>query len=153
MEVRRNPKEANPMATSAHKKTMTVYVVQHVHWEYNDEYYDRCEGAPLRTFLSREKAEAYAREQEQAIPARERFIEPFQDPDEPLANLTTLGLPELQERLRAVGLEPPDEEEAFPQWYYEVLGSLTPRQRRAMREVFDRTRYFEVVEAKVEVDE
>ena len=50
------------MATRTCKKTMAVYVVQRVNWEYNDEYDERCEGAPLRTFLSREKAEAYARE-------------------------------------------------------------------------------------------
>lgn len=43
---------------------MTVYIVQELHWEYNDEGFDMTCDTPLKAFVSRADAEAFCGAQE-----------------------------------------------------------------------------------------
>ena len=40
---------------------MTVYIVQKLHWEYNDTFYIHIDDEPLKAFVSRQDAEEYRR--------------------------------------------------------------------------------------------
>ena len=40
----------------------TVYIVQEIGWEYNDEYLETRQETPVKAFASREGAEAYRKQ-------------------------------------------------------------------------------------------
>jgi hypothetical protein len=152
------------------RKTITVYVVQQVHWEYNDEDYTRVDemNAPLRTFLDRARAEAHRREREQQSPG----FDPIHYSGWAYEAWTTLPQEEFVARLRAVGLDPTDEEvqasthgyhpsggpdppEDYCTWLYNTVtfGALSEEQQEAVREAFDRVRQFDVVPITIELEE
>ena len=50
---------------------MTVYIVQTLHWEYNDEVFVLTDDAPVKAFESRLDAETFCQEQE--VVARQQW--------------------------------------------------------------------------------
>ena len=142
------------------KKTVTVYVVRRVDWEYDDEYFHRIEGhddpssLSLRSFLSPEKAETYRHERERE---RRGYQNPFDyggdGPD--LADYSTLSSEAFSDRMEAVGLG----EVVSRRWsvvsyleWYDSLHKPTPEQRHAVWDALDLVRFFEVVPMHVELE-
>ena len=92
--------------------TKTVYIVQAMTWEYNDEYhYPTGEGDPVKAFRDHARAEAYRLELEQAPPVQSclsflfNYAGSYQF-DDPLPRMTSLSEAELLERLRAAEASP-----------------------------------------------
>lgn len=52
---------------------MTVYIVQKLHWEYQDFFYVLSDDEPLKAFESRDDAEAYRNSLERAMITSPRF--------------------------------------------------------------------------------
>jgi hypothetical protein len=157
------------------KKTILGYVVQRVHWEYNDEYYDRLDGGAgaVRTYLDRAQAEAECRRMDFDY-FRQQGFSPIHYAGYGHGAWTTLPLRELVRRLRLAGLSPtpeqirdalrmsamrpsgrPDDPEEYATWLYNTVefASLPEAQQRAVWEAFDRVRFFEVVEVPIELEE
>lgn len=126
----------------------TVYVVQRLHWEYNDNWYDYSHSEPLRAYADREYAELMRDEAElQAqIPTDSLigFVGGFE-------NATSLAPETILAFLRARGApEPPlagdtqwnwnDEE-----WWLAVREQLDDQGWIEFRNHFDRARFFTVV--------
>jgi hypothetical protein len=82
----------------------TVYVVQRLTWQYNDNWYDLGNDEPLRAFRDRGRAEAYRWELEQA--ARNEAHSPCRVGG-PLGRCTTLSQEELLQQLRRFGVGAP----------------------------------------------
>src|SRR5262249_12820595 len=134
-----------PMASPSAK---TVYVVQEVHWEYNDEYhYPAGEGQPVKAFRDRQRAEAYRRELEQAPHVQQclaclfNFAGAYQF-DDSLARMTSLSEAELFERIRAAGLPAPKGPPySWADWYAITWGGLKAAERHRLYDLFDRARF------------
>jgi hypothetical protein len=151
-------------------RKVLAYVVQQVHWEYNDEYYFRLEGetgelgdedsdqTALRTFLSRKKAEAWWRQrEEQARGDRNPFD--FGALGGDLDDYSNLSPAEFRDRLRAAGLSPPSfgengrlRDDLAGWWQREVI-DMTPEQRSAVWDALDRVRFYEIVETTIDLEE
>ncbi len=151
-------------------RTVPAYVVQPVHWEYNDEYYYRLGGEAdelgdepsdvpaQRTFLSRKKAEAWRRK-------REEEARGDQDPFDygalggDLEDYSSLSPEEFRDRLRGVGLSPPSFGEngrlpdALWEWWEREVADMTPAQRSAVWDALDRVRFYEIVETTIDLEE
>ena len=151
-------------------RKVTAYVVQQVHWEYNDEYFFRLDGetgelgegpdgpAPLHTFLSRTKAEAWWRKREELARGDQS---PFDYGTlggrvEDYGNLTPA---EFRDRLRVAGVSPPSFDEdgrprgALWEWWDRNVADMTPAQRSAVWDALDRVRFYEIVETTLDLEE
>jgi hypothetical protein len=139
-------------------KKVKVYVVQEYQWEYSDEYYYHDDdGAPIKTFRDRARAEAYRMDLERE--ARDR-INPFEMNNLDLAAQTSLGAAELARRLRAAGIDPPEgigeDNDGYIElleWWSDSADDLTEEQLHTVWDLCDRARFYEVVETEVEVEE
>jgi hypothetical protein len=152
-------------------RKVPAYVVQQIHWEYNDEYFYRLDGetdergdedpdgaGPLRTFLSRKKAEAWWRQrEEQARGDQSPFDYGALMGD--LEDYSSLSPAEFRDRLRAVGLRPPSfgedgrlRDDLWGWWQREVA-DMTPKQRSAVWDALDRVRFYEIVETTIDLEE
>jgi hypothetical protein len=148
------------------RKQVTVYAVQPVHWAYNDEYYYReDEGDPegdrlmsLKSFLRRDRAEAHLREAERR---HRRGLNPFNygGYGERLADYGTLAPAQFQERLRELGLQPPDlgrrgraPGHALWEWWEQAAEGMTAEQQDGVWELLDRVRFYTVVPLQVELE-
>src|SRR6516165_3732767 len=99
-------------------RKVPAYVVQPVHWEYNDEYYYRLDGGTdelgdeysdvpaQRTFLSRKKAEAWRRRREEEARGDQSPFD-YGAAWGDLDDYSTLSPTEFRDRLRAHGIDPP----------------------------------------------
>jgi hypothetical protein len=151
-------------------RQVPAYVVQQVRWEYNDEYFYRLgeagelgdEGsdgtAPLRTFLSRTKAEAWWRKrEEQARGDQSPFDYGALMGD--LDDYGSLSPAEFRDRLRAAGVSPPlvskdgQLREDLSAWWEESVADMTAEQRSAVWDALDRVRFYEIVETTIDLEE
>jgi hypothetical protein len=152
------------------KRKVTVYTVQTVMWEYNDEFNQRedytydesCDESyleplyrtglpvPLQSFLSREKAEAHRRELER--PAR-KGVNPFiyNGYGETMADFTTLPPQEFNEGLRFDRRGRPLDN--LYDWWELNSDRWTDAQRDAVWEMLDHVRFYQVVPMAVELEE
>jgi hypothetical protein len=135
----------------------TVYVVQAMNWEYNDEYHDPAgEGEPVKAFKDRERAEAYRRELEQdpRVHSCLSFLFTYAGAyqfEEPLRRLTSLSEAELLERIGGANLPVPKEPRlSWQEWYELNWGGLEPNERHRLYDLFDRASFYQVVEMDLE---
>jgi hypothetical protein len=138
------------MATS---KQITVYVVQRLSWEYGDDFYYRRpeEDAPMKSFLSREKAERHRRELEWEH-VKASGINPFGYVDAALEERTSLPMPLFLARLREAGLETGGDGEDARFDFWEQYEKLPDESKRQVWLATDRVRFFELVEHRVDVE-
>ena len=139
------------------KNTVTVYVVQRIDWEYNDEFnerYDPTELNSLQSFLTREKAEAYRQRLERARRGDEN---PFSYGDSPdLTGYSTFSADAFRTRIEAAGLAmiSPRRSARFNYWdWYESLSGATDEQRHAVWDALDLVRFYEIEPMKVELED
>ncbi len=152
-------------------RQVPAYVVQQVHWEYNDEYYYRLDGetgelgdgdeggpAPQRTFLSRKKAEAWwRRREEEAREDQSPFDYGALGGD--LEDYSSLSPAEFLDRMRAFGVSPPSFSEngrlpdSLWEWWEREVAGMTAEQRSAVWDALDRVRFYEIVETTIELEE
>ena len=139
------------------KNTVTVYVVQRIDWEYNDEFnerYDPTELNSLQSFLTREKAEAYRQRLERERRGDEN---PFSYGDSPdLGGYSTLSADAFRTRIEAAGLSiiPPNRRSSagFNYWdWYDGLNEA--EQRHAVWDALDLVRFYEIEPMKVELED
>jgi len=137
----------------ASKQTITVYVVRQVTWLYNDEWYDPIEGAGVKTFRSREAAQAHADELSKTAP-RPDFTSPF-ELTEDWREITSHSFEELQALMESLDLEAPTDEDDLFSWWYEEMNQgegLTQEQTDAIWAFFDRVQLYTVVPAELVVE-
>jgi hypothetical protein len=134
-----------------------VYVVQEMNWEYNDEYHSPVgEGQPVMAFRDRNRAEAYRHELEQAPRVQDCLSYLFiyagaYQFEDPLARLTSLSEAALLERIGAATLPVPKEPSCtWQQWYELNWGGLEPAERHRLYDLFDRARFYQIVEMDLE---
>jgi len=132
------------------KKTITAYVVHKRFWNYNDEFYYVEGRMPTKSFLTREKAEAYRKQIE---PAARRFDNPFECEGLGEADWTSLSKAELDAGLRKLGFTPPRDDDYFGWWLSEVGDTCTAEQRHGVYDLLDRVQFYEVVKTEVELEE
>lgn len=137
----------------ANSKRITAYVVQRLSWEYGDDFYYRRpeEDAPMKTFLDRNKAEAYRKELEWEH-VRASKINPFGYVDAALEERSSLPLPELLERFRTAGitLEGEGDQRYVELWtQYE---QLPDEGKRMVWLAVDRLRFFELIEMTIDLE-
>jgi hypothetical protein len=147
-------------------RKVPAYVVQQVHWEYNDEYFYRLDDetgemggpAPLCTFLSRVKAEAWWRKREELARGDQSPFD-YGALDGHLDDYSTLSPAEFSDRLRAAGVSPPSFGEngrlrdCLWEWWDRSVIAMTPEQRSAVWDVLDRVRFYEIVETTIDLEE
>jgi hypothetical protein len=157
------------------KRQVTVYTVQTVAWEYNDEYFDRddrtfdpklhgqadsnylSDPVPVQSFLTRRKAEAHRRAME-----RERRADrnPFQygGYGDDLTQYSTHSAQAFTERMQILGVEPPEFdrrgqcEESLWNWWAEQCQGLDDDLRNAVWDALDLVIFYQVVPMRVEVE-
>jgi hypothetical protein len=134
---------------SGRKKMVPAYIVQRIHWEYNDEYYGRYEGEAVKTFLDRAKAEAYRREREHAARRQWREGPPCELNMGGLdtAAQTSLSPRQLTDRLAELGMPDGGMQETSDWW-----DDLDPGERDAVWDLFDKVHFFEVRPVRLEVE-
>ena len=144
----------------ARSKKLTVYVVQRISWEYNDEfnerYYDPADTTnSIRSYLTREKAEAHRQELER----RERGSRnPFDYGGDAtgLESFTTMTREEFFDHIERVGFVPPGRrgQAGFPWWgWFDDLRRLTDEKRHAVWDALDLVRFFEVAPLSIDLEE
>jgi hypothetical protein len=133
----------------------TVYVVQEMNWEYNDEYHFPA-GEPVKAFRDRDRAEAYRRELEQAPRVQDclsfllNYAGAYQF-DDPLPRMTSLSQAELLERIDGADLPAPQGPPySWADWYEITWGGLEPKERHRLYDIFDRVRFYQIVEMDLE---
>lgn len=131
------------------ERTVKVYLVQRLSWQYGDDFYYRREeeDAPMRTFLDPAVAEAHRRELEWQH-VQENDINPFGYVDGSLAERTSLPMDEFQVRLERAGMRFSEVDRLWEQYR-----SLGEEGRRQVWEVIDRLRFFQLVEMTVPLEE
>jgi hypothetical protein len=141
---------------------MTVYIVQELHWEYNDEGFDMTCDIPLKAFLERSDAEAFCCERENA--ARQTYEAQAEGRWSRLVRifggvLTDRTEQEQAQWYRAMQLpEPPSdwEESAYrigprPDWEEAFQKALIGRDEAVLFWDFaNRVRFYEVIAVEVE---
>lgn len=131
-------------------KKMIAYVVHSRSWNYNDEYYYVENTLPTKTFLSREKAEAYRKTLE---PEARCFDNPFEVEGLSLEEWTSLSKAEFDAALRKLKLNPPEHDDYFSWWTDELGGRVSAKQRNGVYDLLDKVQFFEVVETEIELVE
>jgi hypothetical protein len=136
----------------AKPKRIRAYVVQRRNWWYNDEYHMPLDETPVKTFLSREKAEAYRLQQEHAARKKGEFTNPFWLAGLSWDDWSSTSQEEFDRRLRELDVRPLGRQ--YPsEWWEEVERNLTDEQRNAIWDLLDRVQLFVVEETAVEVVE
>ncbi|MFO0840784.1 MAG: hypothetical protein U0797_00070 [Gemmataceae bacterium] len=137
----------------ATREQVTVYVVQRLSWEYGDDFYYRRpeEDAPMKSFLSRERAERHRRDLEWEH-VKAAGINPFGYVDAALEERTSLPMPQFLARLREAGMETGGDGEAARFDFWEQYDKLPDEGKRLVWLATDRVRFFELVEHRVDVE-
>jgi hypothetical protein len=143
-------------------KKLKCYIVQQVSWNYNDEWYYREDGdgtenspnfhRPVKVFRSRENAEAFAHEKD--VAARKGWGgNPFSF-CESLDQMTTLSTEEFWERVQALGVPRPSAQPGGYWFGYDwwERAKLKPEVANAIWDLFDRVRFFEVIEIELPLE-
>src|SRR5436305_1305447 len=135
----------------------TVYVVQEMNWDYNDEYHCPAgEGQPVKAFRDRARAEAYRHELERMPNVQGCLSCLFSyagawDFEDPLLRVTSLSEADLLERLRAADLPAPEGPPfGWQAWYEATWSRLAPDERHRLYDLFDRARFYQIVEMDLE---
>ena len=144
----------------AKAKTLTVYVVQRVHWEYNDEfnerYYDPADSTnSIRSFLTPEKAEAHRRELERPERGHQNPFE-YGGAATGLAGFSTLTGEEFLDRIEQAGIPaaPQRGRPRIPSWeWFDGLRKITDEQRHTIWDALDLVRFFEVAPLSIDLEE
>ena len=136
------------------KKTITVYVVRRVGWEYNDEFNYRIEepsdANSIRSFLTHEKAETHRQQLEREARGEQNPFD-YGGVGDDLADHSTLSFDEFGSRMERVGLEGGSR---LTWWdWFNGMGWITPEQRHAVWDALDLVRFYEVVPVQVELEE
>jgi hypothetical protein len=129
-----------------------VYVVQEIHWEYNDEYYDPGLPEPVRAFRDRDRAESYRREQEVKARRAAHCHNPFHFTwAYELSEITSLTGEEVLARVREAAWPVPDGPPyAWSVWYDTMQALLPESDLCRLYDLFDRVRFYEIVEMDLE---
>jgi hypothetical protein len=125
----------------------SVYVVLRIHWEYNDEDYNRGPegGAAHAAFRNRERAEAERERLERA--ARAEWESPFRL-EHSWHAATSLSEEALRAAIDELNLPQPDGEGYWHDWWDSHV--RTHPQCSAVWNLFDRVRFYEVVATELE---
>jgi hypothetical protein len=129
-----------------------VYVVQEIHWEYNDEYYDPGLPEPVRAFRDRDRAESYRREQEVKARRASHCSNPFHYTwSYELPEISSLTEEEVLARVRqADWLVPDGPPYDWSSWYDLMQANLPESELCRLYDLFDRVRFYEIVEMDLE---
>lgn len=110
-------------------------------------------GTVLESFSVRARAEALCRRLE--VEVREQVASPFLIAED-LWALTTLEEETFIERIRALGLPPPEGRpyhgyviRDWTHWYDEIVDQVTSEQREGLWELLDRVRFYQVREIRL----
>ena len=139
----------------------TVFVVQWVHWEFDDYLYWPRDDGPVKAFRDRELAEVYRLEREEAEWRRCAENPAYRNPCRyrfPLSERTSLSEAELVARLTALGVPPPprtaEGSETYVwddgEWWDQVFEALPPERHGEVWKLFDKIHFYEVVEVPLE---
>ena len=135
--------------------TRKVYIVQRLDWEYNDYYFDLKNDEPVKAFTYRDYAEFYRDELEKE--ANWRYWNPC-DFMKGLERATSLSEDELLSRLRELGVpEPPMSEDGLVrdwldyEWWEDAIERMRQWDPALLWKLFDKVRFYEVVEVELPV--
>jgi hypothetical protein len=136
------------------RKTVKVYLVQRLSWEYGDDFYYRCEDedAPMVTFRDRNRAEAHRRQLEWDYVCQSK-VNPFGWVDASLEERSSLPTDQLLERLREAGMQVDGEGNAMHQSLWDQYDTLAEPQRQLVWDAIDRIRFFGLVEMTVDLED
>jgi hypothetical protein len=141
-----------PIVPTTHKRK--VYVVQQLHWEYNDNWHDIQTDEPIKGFRDRDAAELHCMELEEKVRDGGYPNNPC-DYAGGLARASSLSEEKLLSRLLEWGVPlPPETSEggsvhrAFHDdtWWESIRETLSRRQFFNVWELFDKVRFYEVAE-------
>lgn len=123
----------------------TIFVVQRMHWQYNDNWYDPLpHGETLKGFRRREAAEAWRQKMEEEWRAdSDAWKNPFKYASlEHWEQLTSLTMSEFALLVADMGVDPPLAEWPWADWW----DNLTNTEIRDVSTLLDRFRFFVIVE-------
>jgi hypothetical protein len=125
----------------------TIFVLERLNWRwYSDDGLMRLPGRTrLRSYARRANAEKARKEMEEAVRAR---VNPFQCGGRSLHYITSLDAGRLNDWALDIGMTPPEKTStmAWAEWWVKQQPTMNEIQRNKMWEVFDRLRFYEVVE-------
>jgi hypothetical protein len=156
------------------RKSVTVYTVQTVLWEYNDEFNYREDGVydprahadgdpveggpvPVKAFLTRRQADAHRRALE-SEGRRDQNPFGYGGYGDNLADYTSLTAAAFTERLQVLGVEPPAFDrrggclESLWNWWDEQCSGLAPDLKNAVWDALDLVCFYQVVPMRVELE-
>jgi len=134
-------------------KRVKAYVVHQRQWWYNDEYHQPFDpGTPVKTFLSREKAEVYRREKECITRKKGELTNPFWLQGCDWGDWSSLSQAEFDRQMRTLGVEPLGRTSPYD-WWEDIVDDLTDEQRNRIWDLLDQINLFEVVETEIELEE
>jgi hypothetical protein len=142
------------------KKKISVFLVHQIEWMYDDEWYYRADeeesdeekreiNPSVKAFLSREKAEAYAKQLDRN--ERKKWEPHYLMGDmDSWDRISSLSEEEVLQRIEELGLEPPNDVYEIPEWWDPKMPKELSHQ---VWDLFDRLRFYEVLESKVDFEE
>ncbi len=139
-----------------------LYLIQKHDWHYIDDWYVQGGQEPVKAFRSREKAEAYF---DEMIVEDFRYA-PYQKVGSD-REATSLDFEELVKRFQQLGVTTPeetqrlfhheyDDEEAlefYYDWWSDTFPQLPREKRRAIYELFDKGRSYDLLEVEIDVED
>jgi hypothetical protein len=149
----REEKECKRPELSARK----AFVVQRLCWQYNDNWHDVGNDEPVKAFIDPDAAELYRLELEGSERAR-HTANPYRFAGN-LAQSSSLTETELVARLTELGIRPPPiTTQTTPPsldfwddaWWQNLERMASPFQIESVWQLFDRVRFFEVVEIELD---
>jgi hypothetical protein len=137
---------------------VTVYLVQKLHWEYNDNWFEREGDEPVKAFESRDDALLWAELLEDEARRELEKGEGVGFSANPLRvfggteRATSLTYDALWEKLdEAALLYPPPNDDLYEQaWWRALWPRITPVQRDWLWSLLDGVRFYEVIETELE---
>jgi hypothetical protein len=134
-----------------------VYVVQQLHWEYNDNWYDIRTDEPIKAFRDRDSAELHRLELEEKVRDGGYPSNPCEYAGG-LAQASSLTEEQVVARLQEWGVPPPPrttdgraQADFYDDaWWLGLRERLSRRQFFDVWDLFDKVRFYEVVEINLD---
>jgi hypothetical protein len=138
----------------------TVYIVQRIGWEYDDNFFYPVYTEPVKAFVARESAEAQRKILERQ--AREEWFDASRIPPEfddrhngedwnkHYTKLTALTFSDFCERLKLLGVEPPTDENDFSSYaFWGGIAKLPSETYHAVYDLLDGLNFYEIIALEV----
>lgn len=126
-----------------------AYVVQRLDWQYNDSWHDLGNDEPVKAFRDRERAEAYRRELEMQS-RTQQIVNAGLFGGGVLERISSLSAAEMRQRLAELGLTPPQNDDYRDHRWWATLTGRFAYLAQPVRDLFDRVRWYDVVEIEVD---